>query len=105
MGMKVQVVPVADGLYLRNCVSFLPCGTAIVFAEGIDTSHIEGVVVPSAEISGAGIVPVGSHSVVVDVRAKGTADVLNTLGYRVAYVNTNMFSGRSVATSVVSNVS
>lgn len=85
------------------CV-LLPCGTAIVFAEGVDVSHIEGVAIPSAEISGSGIVCIGSHSVVVDERAKGTADVLNSLGYRVVYANTDMFDGSSVATSIVSNV-
>lgn len=92
-GYSVQTVPVTGCLHLKSAATALDPETLIVFPAWVDTSGVHARILEAdpAEPEGANVVEVAG-TLVTDVRATATADLLYDNGYSIIATEVSEFA-------------
>jgi len=90
-GYTVVAVPVVQALHLKTAASALPDGTVIGYAQALDIVSLFARFLPVPEASGANVVIIDPHTVLMSASAPKTAALVRDLGYRVITVDITEF--------------
>jgi dimethylargininase len=90
VGRSVVAVPLDGVLHLKSAVTALPDGTVIGTGRGVPTSVFSRFLVVPEE-SGSHVVVIGDDLLLMAASAPATAELLQSLGYRVVRVDISEF--------------
>ena len=90
-GWTVVGVPVTKVLHLKSAVTALPDGTVVGHPDVVDDASVFPAFLPVPEPSGAHVVQIGDHHVLMAADAPRSAAIFRSMGYEVTEVDISEF--------------